>query len=1552
MKAFTIIISLLLVLTITYGQQLPGNNVNSPIVVESVPFTFQGSNCGYENIYSMENSVCKNRYINGSEMVFSFLPENNITLQFNIISQQSEMAINITKGLPDKGEFIACINNTAVISFEANSTYFFIASNFDTNSCIEDFEIAINETYSSEEVIPSYNQLRNLLVVDNTTYTPTQLVQDILITGCLEAFNVNYTGDITAIGYFSAENTPLGFNEGIILASGSVSNAIGPNNIGSAGNNCLTPGDANLNAICSLTTYDAAILEFDFIPQDNTLAFNFIFGSEEYPEFIDAGFNDVFAFFLTGGPEGYNNQNIALIPGSGGVPVAIDNLNAGNPVGSACDYCAYYIDNGTGLNPTVNTDLQYDGLTTSLTATASVTACQTYHIKIAIADAGDGVYDSGVFLQAGSFASGDGVEVDLADINGESFVTEGCDYVLTFGRQDPSNITDPVNITYSVAGTASSGADYQTLSGSATILSGQASVSITIPTYSDLIAEGSETIIVSITNAICPCGGTTTVSDTITIIDNLFNAQIVNPDMSICTSTSISLTTEILVSSSEPYTYLWSSGATTSGINVSPTSSTTYTVTITDACGKQVVDDFNVSIEPLAIEIDGTNVTCANGDNGYAEVTPITGSPTFSYNWLPAVSSSNIAENLSEGTYSVTVTDALSCSASASITITEPEAITIELSSTPEECGACDGTATVSLVNNGTLPYTYHWSDNQNTATASNLCSGSIFVTVTDANGCTATSSISVSSSGSVEAGFSDNGPQCFNGNSFHFTNIGASGIDYSYYWDFGDESGTSNIENPDYTYSSPGEYIVTQTIMVGECEDSYSSTIIVNTHPNVNIIGTNPSCSEYCDGTALTSVTGSGTVFSYLWSNSQTSNPALNLCEGEYSVIVSDENGCTATNTVTLTEPQALSVFLTTQNELCYESCDGSISATGEGGTGTFSFQWSNGQLDANAINLCSGNYSVSMTDANGCQAIQLATISGPEAIQIEVSEVIPSECNNSNGSILVSASGGTPAYTYLWSPVGGTNEELTDISTGNYTILVSDLNSCEESITVFVPEIGGPDNLIFVSQDPSCYGFSDGYATAAASGGTSPYTYQWSNLSVGNTAENLSAEIEYYVTAYDSNNCTISASVTLEEPNQLTVQILGDSISCPSQPVNLSAIGLGGTTPYVLYDWDSLVNSSNYIVYPENQTTYWVTIYDSNNCTASSGFTIDVYPPLNISVSISDSIICPGEQVYITGIVNGGNGSSPIIYNNGTVVNFPFVVSPNISTNYNLLADDGCVNPAIDSTFVTVISPPLVNISADKLSGCVPLTVNFSSFGSGSTISYNWNLGLSGDDYFSPNPEFEYNNPGYYDVSLSLISPEGCENSLLIENMISVHPNPDAGFIAQPPAASIFNPVINFYQIDYSTNSIYWSFGDGNNSSLYEPSHTYSAPGSYYVSQVVTNEYGCTDTTGLYVFINEEYSFYAPTAITTLDGRNDVFYPVGTGIDPENFLMIIYDRWGEAIYETDKYDPENPRIYGWNGTVKGRNPSKTGTYTWLVICRDSSGIQHEHAGAVTVIR
>ncbi len=439
--------------------------------------------------------------------------------------------------------------------------------------------------------------------------TATQMANIIAGPG-ITVSNATYNGAAIASGSFDGTNSNIGVASGVLLTTGDLTFAVGPNTQGGITGINGTPGNPQLDGIAGDFTYDAATLEFDFIPQSNTASFKYIFASEEYPEWVNQGYNDAFAFYISG-PGIIGQQNIAVVPGTT-QPVTIDNINAGS-------YSQYYVDNTGGQS------VQYDAFTTVLTATSTVQACSTYHLVLSIADGGDALFDSGVFIEENSLVS-NVVNVSATTVTADSTAYEGCtNGTINFTLSQPSSSDYTINFTLS--GTAVNGTDYTQLPTSVTIPAGQTTTNLTVEPINDNLPEGLETIIVSVQTSVCGY-------DTIYVFIDDNDPVSVNAfgDTSICGGQGGPVPIWAVGSGgSGIYLYSWDQGAgNQDSTNVSPTSTTTYTVTLSDSTCTSSSDTAQVTVyaEPIPVANAGQDVLYCVGD-----AVSLTASGANSYQW-------------------------------------------------------------------------------------------------------------------------------------------------------------------------------------------------------------------------------------------------------------------------------------------------------------------------------------------------------------------------------------------------------------------------------------------------------------------------------------------------------------------------------------------------------------------------------------------------------------------------------------------------------------------------------------------------------------------------------------------------------------------------------------------------------------------------------------------------------------------------------------------------------------------------------------------------------
>ena len=530
--------------------------------------------------------------------------------------------------------------------------------------------------------------LRAQNIAVTSTQTPQQLVNSVLLGSGVTASNITINGvagmantPFGNIGYFTNANGTFPMTSGIILTTGDAIGAVGPNssiNSTNPGTSQSVSFDPDLNAIANGSIMNGVLLEFDFIPAGDTLIFNYLFGSDEYIEYAppnNSSFNDAFGIFLWGpgisGPfafPGYPNggANIAVIPG--GIPVTINNINQ-------VTNSQYYVFNEFPQD-TYGDAIQYDGTTVKLTAAASVQCNQTYHIKFAIANVFDQSYDSGVFLEAGSFSSSS-VSVAVATVSGDTTIVEGCTYADFIFTRPETQLGDTLIINYTISGTATQGLDYNNMTNPIIFLPGQDTIILNLTPVQDGLTEGFETVTIMV-SIINPCGDTITSQGTIYIGDGPI-INITESDVLVqCFPDSV-LINATASGGYGPYDFVWT---TLTGIpvsildsfyvNVSQNGVIQYLVTATDQCNFSQTDTATVTVlETISIDnISVVNSSCLPSGSLSVQTSGTNGN--IAYSWSSGQTSQTI-QNLVSGWYQVTVTDAVcSTTDSAFVDISNP----------------------------------------------------------------------------------------------------------------------------------------------------------------------------------------------------------------------------------------------------------------------------------------------------------------------------------------------------------------------------------------------------------------------------------------------------------------------------------------------------------------------------------------------------------------------------------------------------------------------------------------------------------------------------------------------------------------------------------------------------------------------------------------------------------------------------------------------------------------------------------------------------------------
>ncbi len=521
--------------------------------------------------------------------------------------------------------------------------------------------------------------------------------------------------------------------------------------------------------------------------------------------------------------------------------------------------------------------------------------------------------------------------------------------------------------------------------------------------------------------------------------------------------------------------------------------------------------------------------------------------------------------------------------------------------------GTSTGTGTVTA-SNGTSPYTYSWNTGQSSQTATGLSAGNYTVTIVDASCNFLTMSVNIPDAIALTATVSMTAASCgqSSGSASVSANGGTGSFTYFYSWSPTGQSTSAA------TGLSAGVYTVTVTDSNG-CTNTQSVAITNSGGPSAVVTASgNPNCFGQSTGTATLSSSGGLSPYTYSWSgNSSTTATATGLSAGTYTITVTDANGCTGTQTISLSQPSSINLQTSSISANCNQS-NGIAGVTAGGGTGAFTYSWNpGGQTNAAATGLSAGSYTITVTDNNGCTKTVAVAVGSSSGGSVNITASTNVNCfGSSNGSATSSISGGTSPYTYSWNN-GQTTASATGLSSGIYTIAITDSSGCTSTQTVAITQPAAV-TATAAATAASCNA-TDGTASVTAGGGTAAYTYSWSGAQTTATATGLSAG-SYTVLITDNNGCTQTALANVGQNGGPTANAGVNVTIQQGQSTVLGAVG--GTS----YTWSpttglSCTNCQNPTASPAITTIYCVVVSDNNGCTATACVTVFVEIPCPLS-------------------------------------------------------------------------------------------------------------------------------------------------------------------------------------------------------------------------------------------------------------------------------------------------------------------------------------------------
>ncbi len=928
-------------------------------------------------------------------------------------------------------------------------------------------------------------------------------------------------------------------------------------------------------------------------------------------------------------------------------------------------------------------------------------------------------------------------------------------------------------------------------------------------------------------------------------------------------------------------------------------------------------------------------------------------------------------------------------------------ALSISKTVTSASC-ACNGSAKVSLSSCGKIDSTslsYVWSNGQTTQTATNLCAATYSVSIL--YGCSAIFSDTVVISPHFITVNNPSPVICAGANGISLTASGGQ----TYTWQ--PATGLSSTNNAVVT-ANP--LITTTYTVVGVtgtgCKDS--SVIIVKVNPKPNVVISGPAI-PVCPFTPI-NLSASGAT-SYFWSpgaslNCDSCSNVISTISASGGVItykvIGTLGGCTDTTKVTVRAYTIPTIKIVTTPTAC-DSFNGTATAT-VSGSEPYTYSWSpKGGSTTAATGLAAGTYTITVTDTNGCTTMQTGTVNVTASPTVTATSAVAT-CDSTNGKAIASVTGGTPPYSYFWSPSGGNTSIAKGLGAGIYKVFISDKNGCVATAITIIEDTGA--TIAFSARNNvSCFGGSDGGATVVMTGGTNPYTYTWSPLGETTASVNNLTIGQFTVVVSDIHNCTLIDTININQPTVLVGQITPANIvnaNCFGGSNGAMSVIASGGVPSYTYNWSNGETGDTATGLQAN--SYTVTIKDKNGCTVTTSDVVG--QPLAIAAvagnssatcgnnGTADVVVVGGTPAY-TYSWSGGAGNGATVYNLGKGTYTVTVTDANgckdtVSTYVDTIGQTATIKASTNvlcfggnngSATVSVIGgdtslygynwSPIGGNNATGIgltAGFYTVTVTY--IADGCQVKVNdtitqppaliskvtdslecSNIVIATDSTKGGVPPYLYNwNPVGGNASVATITSgsytltvtdaHGCVNTV---TLIAPFTDPIANFSAIPDTIASGDSVefVNLSTGGGASN--WWTFGDGGNSADSMPYHIYNFGGTYDVTLYISNSLGCKDSITESIFVKE--GVIAPNVFTPNgDGINDVFHVNAFGLS--NYKIDIYDRWGLLIFEGT--GPNND----WTGRTMAGELVSAGTYYYIITASDNKGKPFNTKGYLTLIR
>ena len=879
-----------------------------------------------------------------------------------------------------------------------------------------------------------------------------------------------------------------------------------------------------------------------------------------------------------------------------------------------------------------------------------------------------------------------------------------------------------------------------------------------------------------------------------------------------------------------PFTFAWSNGNTTA--NPTGLTAGSYTVIVTNSLSCSVSQTFNVTQNTQLVgsiqnqsNYNGFNISCfENVSDGSTLVSVSGGSPGYTYLWNNGMTTALIA-GLQSGTYSVLVTDNLGCLINLSTTLTKPPLIAVQLVETDVLCfGESNGTITTSPTG-GVAPYSYSWNNGATTQNLIGLPNGAYSLSMLDANNCPVTATAIISQPVTpIQISESHLDVLCF-GNSTGSIDVSVTGgtSPYTYSW-------SSGQITEDLTAVGFGLHIVIVTDQLG-CQEELDINIqqpaqaltIIETHTDALCIGGQ-------QGTINLQVSGGTIPYLYFWNNGSSNEDQTNLLAGIYIAQITDNNNCQSSINIEILDPSNTTELSETHTDvICFSDATGAIDLTVTGGLPPYVFDWTNGAITEDVFNLSAGNYGVNVLDLNGCGEFLSVVITQPNTFVSATISQLNVLCSGLNtGSMQVIPENGVLPYTFLWNN-GETSASISNLTAGNYSVIVTDFTGCDFSISSQITQPPSPVVITETMAAVSCFGGNNGEIQVAVIGGVPSYIYSWST---GATSTSISALVAgtYDLAVTDQNNCVYTESYVVSEPsapisfNFSTV----DNICFEGTSGTANVVILGGTAPYNSL-WNNTVSGTNYESLSAGIYSFQAT--DANNCVLSES--IEIFEPTQINIidSIVSDVSC---YAYADGTINLTTigGTAPYTYLWSTGQNSEDILNL-AAGNYSVTIKDAynCQRIFTFEVLQPVALQATSTIDEPSCFGYSDGAIFTSVTGGTAPFSYLWNNGVTSVNNVNIaagnyTVTITDNNNCTYPLNTVLTQPVQIQVSFIVDVLVGCDPL-----------------VVNLTNNSQEQFASSWTFGDGNDGDGNQIQHIFSGEGCYDVNLQITNSDGCSN-------------------------------------------------------------------------------------------------------------